>query len=147
MKLHRFAFLICASVLLLESPSLIPVACAQEPGQPPAAKEKARPNATSPMTAGEPSAEKDGPFPDPSQAGSEHGQCGREAGRAEVQRATDLKMADGRFSTRENWTSSWCAISCHLDTSGENSYDAPGPCLTDVWVGVASVSWLDSDAE
>jgi hypothetical protein len=56
MKLHRFAIMICASVLLLDSPSLIPVVRAQEPGQPPASKEKARPNATSPMTAGEPSA-------------------------------------------------------------------------------------------
>jgi carboxypeptidase Q len=57
MKSRRFALLICAALLLLESPSLIPVVHAQTPGQPRVSKEKARPSAISPKTAAEPSAE------------------------------------------------------------------------------------------
>ncbi len=57
MKAHRFVLLLCAVLLLLESPSLIPVVDAQTPDQPPVSTEKAKPSATSPKTAAEPSAE------------------------------------------------------------------------------------------
>jgi len=57
MKAHRFTLLVCAALLLLEGPSLIPAVPAQTPGQPPVSEEKAKPSAIAPRTAAEPGAE------------------------------------------------------------------------------------------